>query len=363
MSRPLGLGIAGAGRFGAFSLAAYAELADVHPVAVADEDVARAAAMAPLGAAVYGDLRALLDDARVEIVAITTPPLAHGGMAAEAARAGKHVFVEKPLATSLRDARAAVEAARRAGVRLGIDYVLRHHPLHRLALRLVRAGILGKLLHWSLENYASLDPIPGGHWFWDRRRSGGIHVEHGVHFFDLCNQAAGDPPDGVAGGFQHGPDGRTDRAWAHVTYGSRLAATFYHAFVRTDATEQTTIRLGFERGEAILEGWIPVRLVVRLEDGDPSTGDALRELFGTVERRRGAQVAEAVAPDRQGEYRRAIQSGMRDLVAAVREERDPEVTPDDALQSLEIALRASPEDGPAADRPPARSSSSARSPA
>jgi predicted dehydrogenase len=351
VKKPLGLGLCGAGRFGAFSLAAYAELAEVGCVAVADEDVARAAAIAPPGAAAYGDYRALLDDPRVDLVAITTPPLAHGRMAVEAASAGRHVFVEKPLATTLEEGRAAVEAARRAGVRLGIDYVLRHHPLHRLALRLVRSGVLGGLLHWSLENYASLDPIPATHWFWDRRVSGGIHVEHGVHFFDLCNQAADGLPDGVSGGFQRAPDGRADRAWAQVTYGDRLAATFYHAFVRTGATEQTTIRLGFERGEAILEGWIPVRLAVRLEAGDAPAVDALRELFGTVERRREALLAEAVAPDRQGEYRRAIQSGMRDLVAAIREECDPEVTPHDALHSLEIALRASPEDrSAAADR-------------
>lgn len=63
-------------------------------------------------------------------------------MARQAAEVGKHIFVEKPLATSMEEAVAAMEAARAAGVQLGIDYVLRHHPLHRLAAEVIRSGAL-----------------------------------------------------------------------------------------------------------------------------------------------------------------------------------------------------------------------------
>ena len=45
--------------------------------------------------------------------------------------------------------------------------------------------MLGEVLHGSFENYASDENLPAEHWFWDRAKSGGIFVEHGVHFFDL----------------------------------------------------------------------------------------------------------------------------------------------------------------------------------
>ena len=91
--------------------------------------------VAPAGASVYGDFEALLADPAVDIVHIGTPPFLHGPMARRAAERGKHVFVEKPLATTLEDAQGAIDAARLgSGVQLSIDYVLRHHPLHRLAI-------------------------------------------------------------------------------------------------------------------------------------------------------------------------------------------------------------------------------------
>ena len=57
-------------------------------------------------------------------------------MAIAAANAGKHIFCEKPLATDLESAEAALLAARQAGVTLSIDYVMRHNPLYRLLERL-----------------------------------------------------------------------------------------------------------------------------------------------------------------------------------------------------------------------------------
>lgn len=324
-------------------------MTEARVIAVMDVDEARAAAIAPPGAATYTDLAALLDDPAVDIVHVGTPPHLHGPITERAAERRKHVFVEKPLATTLDGARRAMAAAERAGVRVSIDYVLRHHPLNRLALELTRSGALGALQLFALENFASAESLPADHWFWDPEMSGGIHVEHGVHFFDLCLALAGRKADHVSGAIQVRSDGRADRASALVRFGDAMAATFYHSFTRTATTERTTIRLAFERGHATLHGWIPTRIDV---EGSvrPESLDVLRALFGeglqatapsSGGRDEVAVVASAEAPDRQGEYRRAIRAGMGNLVAAIVRDERLKVAGEHGLRSLEIALRAS----------------------
>ncbi|MGB9860805.1 MAG: Gfo/Idh/MocA family protein [Candidatus Bipolaricaulaceae bacterium] len=343
--KPVGLGIIGAGRFAAFCLPAFAALPEVRVVAVADLDRTRAESIAPPGARIYQDFRALLMDSEVEVVVISTPPYLHAPIALEAAKAGKHLFVEKPLALSPMEARAVIATAERMGVKLTVNYVLRYHPLHRLAQMLVRSKVLGDLVYAALINLATDEGLSPDHWFWDLRKSGGIHIEHGVHFFDLVNQLVGRPPSRVEGGYQRRADGRIDRVWAVVHYGEEVLATFYHSFGRPREIERTTLKLGLSFGEIEIVGWIPTKLSLfggveedKLDGLRLIVGEPLRVLDGA---NRKIVEAEIAAPDRQGEYRRAVQAGLLDLIEAVWEDRSPQVSPADALQSLEVAWQAS----------------------
>jgi predicted dehydrogenase len=104
--------------------------------------------------------------------------------------AGKHVFCEKPLATTLADAEAVLQRAGELRGVLSVDYIMRTNPLYRLIKQLsgLHTGeqpVLGDLRRCSLENYAADENLGGDHWFWDQNVSGGIFIEHGVHFFDL----------------------------------------------------------------------------------------------------------------------------------------------------------------------------------
>jgi predicted dehydrogenase len=132
-------------------------------------------------------------------------------------------------------------------VQITVDYVQRFHPLHRLAREIVRSGVLGPLRRFALENFATDEALLPGHWFWDPALSGGIHIEHGVHFIDLCNQLAGQA-DTVSGLAQRRADGREDRVFASVRYGDEVIASFYHSFNQIRPLEHTTIRLDCTRG-------------------------------------------------------------------------------------------------------------------
>lgn len=117
--------------------------------AAAFADQHGAAAPAPA----HDDLDALLDDPELDGVVVATPDGLHARQATAAARAGKHVFTEKPMATAVDDARDMMRACASAGVRLGVAYHLRWHAGHRRIVERVRSGALGPLRHvralWS----------------------------------------------------------------------------------------------------------------------------------------------------------------------------------------------------------------------
>ena len=112
-------------------------------------------------------------------------------------RSGRHAFYEKPLATEVSDAVEVADAAQAAHRALVVDHVLRHNPILR-ALTQLRGGLLGPVQRFCFENDASDEDLPPNHWFWDEAQSGGIFVEHGVHFFDAARLLVGSAPVSVA---------------------------------------------------------------------------------------------------------------------------------------------------------------------
>src|SRR6476661_10299610 len=109
---PLRLGVVGAGRFATFLTGAVADLPDVAVHVVADQDAEAAALLAKAyDARVAASWQELLDDPTVDVVVVATPPASHGEIAREALWCGKHVFCEKPLATTTGDLDALVVAA------------------------------------------------------------------------------------------------------------------------------------------------------------------------------------------------------------------------------------------------------------
>jgi len=189
----LGLGLVGCGRFGEFCLTAFATIPNLKLIGVADRDQRRAEVTASaFGVTAYADYEALLADPDVDLVAINTPPALHAPMTLAAAAAGKHIFCEKPLATTIDDATSVLRAVRDTRVRLAVDYVMRWNPLYGLLHHLASlpAGngpLLGRLRRFGLENHAADEDLALDHWFWNDAISGGIFVEHGVHFFDVCD--------------------------------------------------------------------------------------------------------------------------------------------------------------------------------
>jgi predicted dehydrogenase len=289
------IGIVGCGSFARFSAEQYRRLpgAAIACVADANPDAARRAA-GLLDAAVV-DPDSLLGSPDVDLVYIATPPEAHFRQARAALRAGKHVLVEKPLATTLADAQELEAVAAREGLVCVANLVERYNPLAESIRRLIESRILGDLVHGVFLNEAADEGLSPEHWFWNREKSGGIFVEHGVHFFDLASfwlgpgrvvaAARGVRPPlrrecGDGGGAEGLPevvapveeqvsctcryaaDGWTARAHPLVPEGVRhephsgVLFHFEHGFHQPSRLDRQEMRLVFERGEVRLYEWV-----------------------------------------------------------------------------------------------------------
>jgi predicted dehydrogenase len=348
MKDALGLGIVGFGHFGAITAEEYARLPEIEIVGIAESDPDRLRLAADrFSAPTYENLDDLLANSRVSIVVLNTPPWLHGPQALRAAQAGKHLFVEKPLATSLAQARQVLDVAAQNHLKLSVNYVMRHVSLYQKLHQLVTRDLFGKMIYLSLENDASNEALHAGHWFWDHGKSGGIFVEHGVHFFDLCHSLVKSAQERVAG-FGSSSDGaRQDRVLASVQYADGVLATFSHCFDRLAILERTRLHVAFERALVRFRGWIPeeMKLEGRLA---AEQVDELTDLLGapldlaneTGEPDRLVR-ATLTSEDRSAEYANAVRAGMADLVRAIREPGyTPLVTPEDGLSSLAVALAA-----------------------
>ncbi len=360
---PVGLGLWGVGRFGRFCLEQYAAMPQVRVLAVADVDPASAhAAGDPHGVPVV-PFEDLLADPAVELVYLGAPPAAHQAMARRALLAGKHVLVEKPLALTAEGGRALVELAREQDRVLGVHHILRYDPLCRAVGHVLDQRLLGAPLHASFENLANDEVLPIEHWFWDKATSGGIFVEHGVHFFDLFAMWFG--PGQVVAAQEVRRPGRpaiVDQVACTARFGAGVHAWHYHGFHQPERMDRQLLRIVCERGSIELSEWVPTEVVVdcvadagtvaALEAVLPNARVSLVEAYAgehrhTTGRHRALEVdgryrvRADVGMAKWALYAEVIRALLADLVEAVLDPAHrPLVTDDDGLAALGMAVRA-----------------------
>jgi myo-inositol 2-dehydrogenase / D-chiro-inositol 1-dehydrogenase len=181
------VGIVGAGWMAREHRRVLESLDDVSIAAVCDVDRERAEELASgTGARVYLDWRDLLDREDLAALAVCIPPLAHREPTVEALTRGLPVYLEKPIARTLPDAAAIVEAAERTGTVCAVGY--QWHALDLLDdLRQLLEGEQVGLLVGT-----SIGPTQSRPWFLDRRAGGGNLLERGSHHLDLARAVGGD---------------------------------------------------------------------------------------------------------------------------------------------------------------------------
>ena len=196
------IGIIGAGSYGAQHAQAIADLEGVNLVASCRTNKAALEQfIAQYGGRGYTDYRDLLNDDRVDAVVIATPHHRHTEITEHAARAGKHILLEKPMAPSLEECDRIIRAAEAAGVQLMVGHVNHFAPAYIAAKAIIDSGELGEIVfgistmskYWFEPNRRD--------WHLDRATGGGMWMTAGLHCLDRLTWLVGSEVSSVAAQF------------------------------------------------------------------------------------------------------------------------------------------------------------------
>jgi len=289
-------GLIGAGVFGGYHAAKYVELPDVTLTAVLDPHPDRAQALAERhGARAFTDLADFLS--AVDVVSIAAPAIRHGRLALDVLRAGKPVYVEKPIATSLEDADAIVTEASRRGLTIACGF------LERAAFA---AMGLYEIPHAPLRmECARLGPPS------PRNLDVSVVIDLMIHDLDLALHLTTSDPVTVEAEGRCVANQLLDEAIADVSFEDGFQASFRASRV-ADARERT-LTLFYSEGEVRLD-----LLAHTFDNTTPWTLDAGFEETPAGKDRLGASLAA--------------------FLAAVRGEGAPLADARDGARALDLAL-------------------------
>jgi predicted dehydrogenase len=188
-----GFAVVGAGLFGERHAQAYQRHPAAVFVAICDLDDSRARRLAETYRAQRwtADLKSVLDDPSVHAVSVATPDHEHRAVAVAAAAAGKHILVEKPLATTVDDAEAIVAAAEAAGVTLMVDFHNRLNPPMVAARQAIECGEIGAPTY-AYVRLSNTIAVPQDMLRWSSRSSALWFL--GSHMVDIIGWILDDRP-------------------------------------------------------------------------------------------------------------------------------------------------------------------------
>jgi UDP-N-acetyl-2-amino-2-deoxyglucuronate dehydrogenase len=195
--------LVGCGKVGRIHAQALASLPETDFVAACDASRDRAGAMAEqYGVRAYSDLGAMLRERDLDVLCVATPHPLHRQAVVAACEVGVHVLIEKPMAATLADCDAMLDAARRSHVKLGVISQRRwYEPVARMK-QAIEAGKIGRPLlgvfqmySWRDEAYYRSDPWRGR---WDAE-GGGVLVNQSPHQLDLLQWLMGTEIEEITG--------------------------------------------------------------------------------------------------------------------------------------------------------------------
>lgn len=139
----------------------------------------------------YDNEDALLADPDVEAVYIASPVSSHKEQAMEAAKAGKHILIEKPLALSVKDGEEVLEYCKNQGVKIAAGFMMRFHAYHQKLKEMIQGGAIGRVVSCGAQ-FTCWYPDMENAWRQNKTLSGGgALMDMGVHCIDLIQYITG----------------------------------------------------------------------------------------------------------------------------------------------------------------------------
>lgn len=186
----LQVGIYGPGEVAGYHMGAYLANPHCRVVAICGRDPQRAEArlaavgLSPAQVNIYTDYRQMLETADIDLVSICVPNFLHAGAAVAAARARKHILLEKPICLHAEEIPEMIKAVREAGVRTVVAFRLRFSPHIGRIKRWVDEGVLGRIDYLESTYILGIRSL-GKPWLADPQATGDCLTVLGVHALDL----------------------------------------------------------------------------------------------------------------------------------------------------------------------------------
>ncbi len=359
----IGYAIVGGSQFADICLAQYTKIEGLKPVGVWNQSPQRANEIASqYNLKVYGEINDLLADTQIDLIHVASNPGRHAEHALAAISRGKHVLCEKTIATSSVDGERILEAAAHQDLCVAVDFVMRYGPLAQTVSQIIASQILGSPLRGMYINLADDSGLPEDHWFWDETESGGIFVEHGVHFFDLVRSWLGEGVVLSAHRLRRPATDLIDQVSCDVRYGQQTTVGFYYGFHQSQHLQQQDFRLVCERGRILLNGWVAHEMTInavlseqQIESLQAMIPDArlktLRRIPDTkriIYRRRQQETVDReieliwrYEQDDSSTYNVALRLLMEDVIQTVKDRHYKlRATAKDGQEALKVALEA-----------------------
>ncbi len=322
MNSKLTLGIIGVGRIGkVHTMSVNNYLPQVRIKAVMDIDKDQAAAWAAEAAIekVYDNYKDLIGDPDIDAVLICSSTDTHAEIAVAAAKAGKHIFCEKPVDLSIEKVEAVIRAAEEAGVKLQIGFNRRFDHNFRKVKELIEKGTIGDL---HILKIISRDPSPPPIEY--VKVSGGIFMDMTIHDFDMARFLTGSEAEEVyvAGAVLVDPAigeaGDIDTALVTIKFQNGVICNIDNSRKAVYGYDQRVEAFG-SRGKAETGNDLPSTAVWSTEEGVFSE----KPLYFFLER-----------------YMDSFAEEIRQFAEVIIEDKEPPVTGFDGLQPIKIGMAA-----------------------
>ena len=316
MTGAIKVGIVGYGGIGSLHARALMNVQDMKLTAVAD---ARSTLLDGLDPAIrrFSDYRDMLQ-LDIDAVIVCSPTSFHAATCLDALSSGKHVLVEKPMATTVEQGRAMCDRAREVGRVLMVAMTHRFYPEMREAKQLVDDGAIGEVLICNdtiIEPFGS-QALPG--WYMDKTMAGGgVAMSDGIHLIDRLRWFTGLEAHRVMGsvGNKYFASPVEDTAHMFLWFDHDITAHLTMAFMKASHPLVCSLQLMGTKGSIVVHTWQGYTL------HGPS-GTEHKVLYQNESHAYKVQVG--------------LEAEIGEFASAIRENRSAVPTPEDSLKALEI---------------------------
>ena len=316
------MAIIGAGNMGKHHARIYSELPNVTLVAICDADIKRAESMAKqYDCRAYTDYNLMCSEQDIEAVSITAPTYLHHKIALDILDKNIHILLEKPIATTVADAREIIKKAEEKKAVLLVGHIERFNPAVVRIAHLVESGRMGDIISLNIKRVGGLPP---------QAKNVDVVMDLAIHDIDVANYLIKESPTEVLGyKSKNITSEQADSALILLKYPKSFA------FVEVNWVTPVKIRTLDVTGTKAFARLDYVNQTIILYENSYPNGTGQYENFNEYIAKFYSADAISIGINKA----EPLKCELEEFISAIQENRKPRFSPSDACNALEIALK------------------------